>query len=260
MDFNYLHQYAEETSKELCDKFFSSKETITGQEIVGFTEVQQVNFFVLRILFEEWKKEASKLRSPFFNFEKPEVKQGLEKFMEALSFHVEVKRPDFEPLLQGAIEESILLVVAPDKFYKSILFDPNAADILKSEVLESKKYIKLNGFACDELLVKFDAQTQIDSNVFSGYLEEIFSDASKWYNRDAFLEEVNELFPLDVVQLLGMEKTIGGNTKDPVPSINDQHQQEIRTLNDELVNNKIDSLKTAFSLNQRFSFIKKLFD
>jgi hypothetical protein len=62
-----------------------------------------------------------------------------------------------------------------------------------------------------------------------------------------------------VVQLLGANNTIA-TPQELLASINDHHQQSQRTLNDELVSHKIESLKTAFSLNQRFAFIKKLFD
>ena len=84
MDFNYLHEYAEETAKELSSKFFHDKLAIEGGSIINFCSLKQVNFFVLKNLFEEWKKETAKLKSPYFDFESSDVKSALEDFMEKL--------------------------------------------------------------------------------------------------------------------------------------------------------------------------------
>jgi hypothetical protein len=92
------------------------------------------------------------------------------------------------------------------------------------------------------------------------------------YNIEDFLDEINDLHPLDVVQLLGQEETIGINDNpkktfieefDVQPdgvSINDVLKgTDERSLNDELNQGKIENLKSAFGFNQRYLFINKLF-
>jgi hypothetical protein len=182
MDFNYLHQYSEETSKELCDKFFESTNFISGKEIVSFTNCRQTNYFILRILFQEWKKEADKQQSPFFNFKSQEVQQGLLKFMEVLSFHIEIKRHDFEALLQRALEESILLAVAPDKFFESVLCDSSSHEISFDNVFQFKKYLKINSFAIDAIVAKFDNEKPIEITLLKTFLIELFSRKEKWHD------------------------------------------------------------------------------
>ena len=89
-------------------------------------------------------------------------------------------------------------------------------------------------------------------------------------DRDALLEKVNDLYPLDVVQLLGGE-VIGEQAEEITPvasndsevkSVNDMLKTDgTPSLNDRLSNAKsLDSLKSAIGLNQKFTFIKRLFD
>ena len=58
MDINYLKQYAEEAAADLVGKYFSNKPFIDGRAIVTFSEFEQVNFFILKALFEQWKEES----------------------------------------------------------------------------------------------------------------------------------------------------------------------------------------------------------
>ena len=112
MDFNYLHEYAEETAQELSDKFFQDKYILEGSDLMSFCSVKQINFFVLKVLFEEWEKETARLKSPYFDFEHQAVKDALDVFMEKLSFHIRIEKKHFMPLLQAAIEEALLLALS----------------------------------------------------------------------------------------------------------------------------------------------------
>jgi hypothetical protein len=271
MDFNYLHEYAEETAQELSAKFFHDKFIIEGSALMGFCSVKQVNLFVLKTLFEEWEKDTSRLKSPFFDFDNQYVKDALTEFMEKLSFHIRIEQKDFMPLLQCAIEETILLVLNPAQYLRSIIIDPNDEFVHLKSIRSQAKYTKLNGHVLQGIVANMEEKNKDSMLVeeLSPVLENLLQDETNNYNHEDFLEEINDLYPLDVVRLLGQEETIGLVTsplnEQLVPSeegssINESLAvSEELSLKDQLNTEKITSLKTAFGLNQRYLFINKLF-
>ena len=271
MDFNYLHEYAEETAQELSDKFFQDKYILEGSDLMSFCSVKQINFFVLKVLFEEWEKETARLKSPYFDFEHQAVKDALDVFMEKLSFHIRIEKKHFMPLLQAAIEEALLLALTPADYFRSIIIDRNDECVQLKMVKNQARYIKINTHVLQGVIAKMEGKNKDSMLVkeLSPVLENLLKDESNNYNLEDFLDEVNDIYPLDVVQLLGQEETIGA-AQEPIKeelatpiektSINDSLKaSDERLLNDELNRDKIQDLKTAFGLNQRYLFINKLF-
>ena len=276
MDFKYLHQYAQETASELSSKFFQEKFIIEGNTLMSFCSVKQVNFFILKNLFEAWEKEAVKLKSPYFDFENREVKNAMNEFMEKLSFHIRIEKNDFEPLLQSAIEETILLVLSPSHYFHLII-DQAKGDFVELETIKKQaKYIKLNKHVLLAIIANMEEKNKGSMllDELRPFLDKVLDNESNDYKQENFLEEINDLHPLDVVLLLGQEETIGVDetriqeaplheqlaNKYSSTSINDNLKaNEDHSLNNELNQGKIDSLKTAFGLNQRYLFINKLF-
>src|SRR6187402_755554 len=73
--------YGDAYAENVLKGFFSSKDRITGSEILSLCNVQQVNLFVVRELFRAWKEETKRLKSPYFDYEHPEVKEALDNFI-----------------------------------------------------------------------------------------------------------------------------------------------------------------------------------
>lgn len=269
MDISYLKQYAEEVAADLNQKHFANKAFIDGRSIVSFCELEQVNFFILKALFDQWKEETKNLKSPYFDFDNPEVVEALDKFMESLSFHIKVEEKDFLSLVVSAIEETLLLVSDYRTYFQTELLEQGEF-ITKEQVENLNKYIKLD-FKTPNALNKIVQEKNKDSIL----VDEIRADLNglldqEDVDRDALLEKVNDLYPLDVVQLLGGE-VIGEQAEEITPvasndsevkSVNDMLKTDgTPSLNDRLSNAKsLDSLKSAIGLNQKFTFIKRLFD
>ncbi|MFM8834990.1 MAG: hypothetical protein ACKOEV_15425, partial [Cytophagales bacterium] len=57
-----IEQYGQAFSITLTDSFFTKKEKIIGSEILTFTDIRQVNLFIVRELQYNWKQEAFKLK------------------------------------------------------------------------------------------------------------------------------------------------------------------------------------------------------
>ena len=277
MDFKYLHQYAQETALELTSKFFQEKFIIEGSALMNFCSVKQVNFFILKNLFEAWEKETGKLKSPYFDFDNTQVKHAMTEFMEKLSFHIRIEKNDFEPLLQHAIEETVLLALSPTNYLRSVIIEGEDAFVHLETIRKQAKYIKLNKHIIEGVIANMEEKNKKSMLIdeLHPVLDNLLDNESNNYNHEHFLEEINDLHPLDVVQLLGQKKTIGLDERASLePSLNEQlankestnsindnlKNDEDRSLNEELNQGKIESLKSAFGLNQRYLFINKLFE
>ncbi|MCH7403717.1 hypothetical protein ACFOUP_03665 [Belliella kenyensis] len=138
----YLENYALEFSKKISEKYFSSKKYITGSEILNLTPSKQVNYFVIKSLFENWQIELEKLKSsPYFDYRDNHVHQALQDFMNILSRSIKIDRTNFEPLLMEAVAFSIILALDPITFYKSE-FEKLEGHQVNQFLKENMKYFK----------------------------------------------------------------------------------------------------------------------
>ncbi len=267
MDINYLKQYSEEAAEDLVKKFFSNKPFINGQSILNFCAFDQVNFFILKSLFGQWEEEVKQLKSPYFDFENTSVQNSLKEFMESLSYHIKVEEKHFRPLVVSAIEETLLLAIDHEAYFKHEILE--RGEFIEREHIENlDKYIKIDFKTPGALkkLVKEKNTDTILTDELKPVLKSLLKDET--LDREEVFDHINDLYPLDIVQLIG-SKAIENNdlseekVLDSKISLNELHKIEdpLPSLKDKLSDKKsIESLKTAFNLNQRFKFIKKLFD
>ncbi|MFT7364508.1 MAG: hypothetical protein ACI9UV_002718 [Algoriphagus sp.] len=139
---NYLEKYANDYAAVVCEKVFSSRQFITGQDIIHLTDSIQVNFFVVKRIFEIWQGELEKLKSsPYFDYRDVAVHEALTQFMNVLSRRIKVEKSNLEPLVAQAVSEAIKLAVDPVSFYQNEI--QKAPQGMINEFLsEHKKYFK----------------------------------------------------------------------------------------------------------------------
>ncbi len=141
---NYLEKYARSYAELVCDQFFSTRQFITGQEIIQLTPSAQVNFFIIKRLFELWQEELGKLKaSPYFDYRDIAVHEALTQFMNVLSRRIKVERRHLEVMLQDAVQEAIRVATDPVAFYQMELEKAPAGKI-NEYLKENKKYFKWN--------------------------------------------------------------------------------------------------------------------
>lgn len=104
------------TQKNL-QKCFQENDTLSGEEIVSATAFPQINYFVLREIFSRWEEETGRLKSPFFDFNAPEVQKSFADFRNTLSRYIRVSREDFAPLLESAVRKTLELCLRPEAFF-----------------------------------------------------------------------------------------------------------------------------------------------
>jgi hypothetical protein len=139
---NYVENYAREFGGLVCADYFKTKKYMTGQDIITLTPSIQVNFFIIKILFETWQLEIEKLKSsPFFDYRDKAVHESLREFANLLSRTIKIERQHFEPLLVQAVKESISLAVNPLDFFKYEIAKVKDQDV-NQFLKDNKKYIK----------------------------------------------------------------------------------------------------------------------
>ena len=161
MNTTALKTYAQAFASRACDRFFgenffSQKEYIYGREILSFSPVEQVNYFVLFQLFSQWQKEAARLQSPYFDYAQPEVKAAMEQFMNTLSRHMKVRRGDFEPVVASATEAALRLLINPREQVKELLKTLDSQPLTNARLQEHSRYVRMNKPLWEALLTKID--------------------------------------------------------------------------------------------------------
>ncbi|MBB6611479.1 hypothetical protein H7F15_10565 [Pontibacter sp. Tf4] len=312
--YNQLHleRYSKELANVLCDRHFASHDTINGPQLLHFAPVKQVNLFVIKELLLKWHQEMANLRSPYFDFESEDVKEALLNFMNVLSRKIKMKRHAFEPLLQKAIYDTFLVVLAPaatleEKFLRI------QEEITLPKLHENLKYIDIDKPLFAGFIETLSSSSRDRDYIVSRFKLYLNAHRGELTKLETIVSQFNSLLPLsaddivapaapapvatpapeaakptpaapeeekDVVAPIHMaqrEATIV--TPPAAPKATEHHNlnekfkaAERPTLNENFkkaapasladahTNQKIDSLKNAISINQRFSFINELFD
>lgn len=160
---NYLEKYATSYAELVCDQFFSTRQFITGQEIIQLTPSAQVNFFIIKRLFELWQEELGKLKSsPYFDYRDIAVHEALTQFMNVLSRRIKVERRHLEGMLQDAVQEAIRVATDPVSFYQLELEKAPAGKI-NEYLKENKKYFKWNEKLITPLIDKAGIVQELES-------------------------------------------------------------------------------------------------
>lgn len=174
-----LEDYSDDYASKVTAAFFSSKERISGPEILQLCEIRQINLFVIRELLKAWKLETQKLRSPYFDYSAVPVAEALTKFHNLLSNHIAITRENFQPLLKKAVSQTLYLILNPYDFYSDTL-TAYGESLKLDELRNDVKYIRINALPLERLLTDLESKKL---PVISG--KEAFA------SLDHILEEVN---------------------------------------------------------------------
>jgi hypothetical protein len=277
-----ISQYSEEYSEKVLKDFFSSKDRISGSEILSLSNIQQINLFVVRELFKTWKEETMRLKSPYFDYENAEVKEALDVLMQRLSNNIRVDQQHFAPLFKNAVSRTLLAVFDPYDFFSMLISGKNnklSVDSLKEEI----KYLKINKAPLDRLLQKLLAEnvTEISGNEGFAKLDQILEEVN--FNPDdveGYLEKFSAVIPLDVskfyiqkknepVAVTEPELKNNGSERLSEDQVSAKKEQKGNTLYETftketrptLADNfqKIGKIKDSLTINQKFMFTKVLF-
>ncbi len=152
---NAVLAYAESFAKAVCSDFFAKHERITGSQLTDFCGIKQINLFIIKILFENWQADNAKIKSPFFDYENPEIKALLEKLMNMLSRNIFIDQATFEKLVTQSVADTIQLLLAPYVFYEQEIqkLAQNGNMIrVNEEFKPALKYVKTHKILFDQIV------------------------------------------------------------------------------------------------------------
>ena len=254
-----IENYSNTFPSLILNQAFYTRDFLGGQEISKLTETPQINVLVLKILFEKWNEQAEKLRSKYFDFTHPDVAQALQTFKNKLSHHIKIDKDTFTPLLEEAIRNTLSLIFEPKEAVKTLFLN----DV--SHYKDQLKFLKIHPQLVKALLEINDASK-----------EELYAVVNTWENftkPTELLEQTSKIhrgivedFVINEVEpsvILSKKVEITNNVEEP-KTVNDvfaNNQEPVQNLAAQFQNKqKITSLQTGININQRFSFIKELFD
>ena len=192
---DFIESYSEQFAAKISDDFFASKPFINGQEILSVTPSKQVNFFIIKLLFNNWQQESQRLESPFFDYTAPEVKEAMLQFMNVLSRHIKVSRKEFEILLQDAVRDTLFLIMAPNA-YMEIEMDRRGTEELTEKTAKNiLKYLKICKEEFSEYLMDNIGLDRDEIDIYDGIISE-----------DLLLAEIDVLNEIQPITLKLLEE------------------------------------------------------
>lgn len=276
--------YSDAFAGKLVKKFFGSKERISGAEILSLSDIQQINLFVIRELFRSWREETKKLRSVYFDYDHPEVRDALQSFMTVLSNHISVDQVHFTPLLKKAVSQTLMVVFDPYDFYSMLIAGKN--NRLEVEPFRDEiKYLKINKAPLEKMLQRLEEKSirDLPGNEAFAVLDQILEEVHfAPEDPNDYISRFSAVEPLDPSRFYiarppaPAPKAEPVNVQPPAQKVIIEEKTVIReskpseqTLNERLsagprpavLDNfrKITTIKDNLTINQKFMFTKVLF-
>ncbi len=211
-----LDSYCKSFTTLILQKFYSEYHTISGEQIVNLTPVKQINFFVLKVLFSQWQEETKKFKSPLFDYNNEGVKDALKILVNTLSKNIAIERVDFEPLLEIAVKDTLMLIYEPDYFFEKEI---NAFGTLNyaAPFRGMSKYIKIRKDIFNRISGELNEgniennSSELTSLIFSSCENATLEDTASSINLFA------QILPLDILE------------EDVMPNTVDEEVEEIST-------------------------------
>ncbi len=210
--------YAARLAQQACTTALAGQEAVEGPALLSLTPIRQLNLLVLHRLMFRWKQETERLRSPYFNYEAPEVQQALAGFMATLSRHIRVKGADLEPLVAEAAADALGLAFDPAAAYaqRFLPTDEAGAAFITDSLRADLKYVDVNK-ALFEGFINQLPTTPLDR---AGVLSRLKLYATAHFREvaapDAVLREFSEIVP---VTLADLREPAGAVAPAPAPVV-----------------------------------------
>lgn len=293
LDKSTIQSYGVALSEKLTNDYFSSKESITGEEIIRFTDIEQLNFFILMNLFDRWKEEINRLKSPYFNYEDQEVALALKTFVNKVSRHISVRKEFFKPLIQKGIIDTLSYLLNPVEYIDQEFGRLSTLSI--SELSDKQKFFKLYKDSFQQWIESISTKIpgEIIGKVAVEAYKKVAPQQAVLYS-DPVVDKFNQLlklnFQIPSPQQATVDKLVktassqakkeevpaasAKSGKDPETMLTGKFAKQQLTMNDTLKSSskqgtsiaerlsrsKIEDIKSSIPLNMKFLFINVLFD
>lgn len=275
-----LLEYSRAFAKRLNDYYFIDHNYIQGKEVLSFSEIKQVNLFIVKIIFEKWKDEMKKLKSPYFNYTHPTVSEALDNFMNILSQHIHIQKNDFYPLLVEATYDTLLLVLEPSQYFLHEFKKVSNHTVNLTRLKDIAKYLTINKGLMGVLIEKMRERNveELHNKEMRQLFSEVYEENKNYIEPMEFrVKAFSDIHSLDLDKLYSNPQTstnemiFAENSEPKVPiyettkleednNVHKTYQKEESNVLGQYQQSKIDNLRNSISLNQKFIFINQLFN
>jgi hypothetical protein len=270
-----VDDYSDDYASKVTASFFASKDRITGSEILSLSPIHQINLFVLRELLLAWRHEGQKLRSPFFDYNAPEVVDALRNFQNTLSKNISITRENFQPLLKKAVSQTIYLIIDPYDFFSDTLDRHGSTHVRTEDLRNDIKYLKINRPPLEKLVNRLEEKKLdlISGKEAFGLLDQILEEVNFTpEDVDAYLPKFSQILPIKLENLyerkpapppppsapVRKEEPIVVTKKPLEAAVAHAVKEQKAIVADGF--QKIGRIKDGLTINQKFMFTKILFN
>ena len=200
---NVLTEYSKSYARRIASDFYQHHATISGQQILSLTPINQINLFVISTLSDKWQADAAKFRSPYFDFTNAEVEEALRNFMNVVSQHISVRREHLEPLLADATRRTIIMIFDPRAYFDDVLRSQPEFTVTADVIRQMVRYTKINQFIPTHIIQRMNGKPFVYVNQALGFLDEVLTQRGhELEHYDKFVALFSEKLPMDVAALL----------------------------------------------------------
>nr|WKN40015.1 hypothetical protein K4G66_15080 [Tunicatimonas sp. TK19036] len=283
-------QYSEQFTERVLASAYEQHNKLDGRTILELTPVRQVNLFVIKALFDQWQVEINKLRSPYFDYETEDVQQALNDFINTLSQHISVDQEHLQPLVKTAVNDTLQLICAPYEYLHQQLAQFPANHIREEDLITWLKYVKINRALLEAFAERFKQESSfaVERSRALELLRKAHESSSEIpEDVQSYLDMFSEVLSVSADQLYvstsaqetTQEETASAPEIIERAEVDDDEEKEqaapsLRTLNDYLSEkspasttlsdiqkkHKIASIREHIGVNQRYMFIRELFN
>jgi len=198
VNLSEINNYGQRFAKVVCDKFFKAQPAINGKQIVELCENRQINLFVIKTIYIKWQEEANDIRSPFFDYAAPEVTQAMTALMNVLSRYISVRQATFEPILAGAVADTLLLTLSPYDYYAKEFAIMGKEIEVSMQVKTISKYFKVHKKLFDKILVQLESEgSMVKAERATALVAAILGQNPELDNQEVLLLSFDKVVPLN---------------------------------------------------------------
>lgn len=204
-NIEFVKGFKKTFTEQIIQQSYQDKETLSGKELVALSPSKQLNFLIMKALFQEWQEEMKRLESPYFDYKHPDVKKALVQFMNALSQHIQVNAETLEVLTSKALDEAFVLVTDPAAFIQNEFAGREQQTFQPKHARPILKYLKVLTEEFDDF---FNAQASGTYAEVFEIAEDYFADVDLSESQERLFANLSEVTPISLEQLLDEEEFV----------------------------------------------------
>jgi len=200
---NALSEYSRSYARRVSTDFYSNHNVINGKQILNLTPISQINLLVVSSLFDKWKADAEKFRSPYFDFSHPEVEEALRLFMNVVSQHIAVRRENLEPMLADAVKKTLILIFDPRNYFDDQLRSQPDFRLSLDAARQLTRYTQINKFVPTSIEQRMNGKDFVYVNQALMHLDEVLAQRGHELEKpEKYIAALSEKVPIDLSTLI----------------------------------------------------------